>query len=66
MKTKQKDYLSFRSVLYFKELVCLCSYHLLFLTDEGNPQIKADKTLGGSISDFRISVEDIIEARMGE
>lgn len=66
MKTKQKDYLSFRSILYFKELVCLCSDHLLFLTDEGNPQIKADKTLAGSILDFRISMEDITEARVGE
>lgn len=54
MKRKQRDYLSFRSVLSFKELVCLCSDHLLFLTGEGNPQIKADKTLVGGA--FRISI----------
>lgn len=58
--------MSFRSVLSFKELVCLCSDHLLFLTGEGNPQIKADKTLAGSIPDFHISMEDITEARVGE
>lgn len=66
MKTKQKYYLSFRPVPYFKEYVCLYSDRLLLLTDEGNPQIKASKTLGGNIPDSHILVEDITEARVGE
>lgn len=68
-REQTKAYLSFSTLPYFKRICVLVFGCLLFLTDEGNPQMKVCEMSGGEggdIPDLRIYVEDITDATVGE